>query len=326
MAKKEVQVFSMSFLDLLSGALAAVIILFIIVPKMDSESQDALEALEGLGAEIDQLDEMINSIEHSVDEEIFQELQAQFEDLQEALEEAKERVEQLEQENEQLEAEIENLEQQLEEIQNYREWMENCGYALDDPCPPQRQASRGFQYQGKNIVFIIDVSGSMQSSSEDRLSPVKAGIKMLLATMNDQYQTDLIRFPYISDCDYQSHFGQLKVINENNRQGLYSFLRSLNAGGGTPIKESLEYVLDNYSNVTDVVLLTDGVPGCRSSDDPEILVPQILDMVRQRNTGGIQMNAIGVGRDFFDDPSSLKVTFLEDLTAQNGNGFFIQFD
>ncbi len=34
MARKEINVFGTSFLDLLSGALAAVIILFVIVPKL----------------------------------------------------------------------------------------------------------------------------------------------------------------------------------------------------------------------------------------------------------------------------------------------------
>lgn len=314
MAKKEVQVFGMSFLDLLSGALAAVIILFIIVPKMDMQSKDAVEAMKELGVEVDGLVDKLKQLENSVDKDLFEEIMEQLETIQDALSDAQQQVEKLEER-------VEDLEAQVDDLQKYKEWMENCGFGLEDDCPPKRRSSKGFQYQGKNIIFIVDVSGSMQSPSEDRLSPVKAGIKMLLATMDDQYQTDLVRFPYQSDCDYKANFGQLMPITDSNRENLYSFLRSLNANGGTPASETLEYVLSSYTGVTDIVLLTDGEPGCASSH-----IPDILSMVRRLNTNGIQINAIGVGRDFFDDPNAPKVQFLEQLSSQNGNGFFIQFD
>ena len=47
MARKEINIFGTSFLDLLSGALGAVIILFIIVPKMSVQQQEALQELTG---------------------------------------------------------------------------------------------------------------------------------------------------------------------------------------------------------------------------------------------------------------------------------------
>ena len=48
MQRKEINIFSISFLDLLSGALGAVLILFIIIPKMTFEQQDAISQLEEL--------------------------------------------------------------------------------------------------------------------------------------------------------------------------------------------------------------------------------------------------------------------------------------
>ena len=43
MKRKEINIFSTSFLDLLSGALGAVLILFIIIPKLTTEQQSALD-------------------------------------------------------------------------------------------------------------------------------------------------------------------------------------------------------------------------------------------------------------------------------------------
>ena len=46
MPRKEINTFSISFLDLIAGALGAVLILFIIVPKLTSEQQATLDKLE----------------------------------------------------------------------------------------------------------------------------------------------------------------------------------------------------------------------------------------------------------------------------------------
>ena len=46
MARQEINIFGTSFLDLLSGALAAVIILFIIIPKMTKEDVELLEKVK----------------------------------------------------------------------------------------------------------------------------------------------------------------------------------------------------------------------------------------------------------------------------------------
>ena len=56
MARKEINIFGTSFLDLLSGALAAVIILFIIVPKMTQENIDAIEKVKKIEAVVESID------------------------------------------------------------------------------------------------------------------------------------------------------------------------------------------------------------------------------------------------------------------------------
>lgn len=66
MANKEINVFSVSFLDLLSGALAAVIILFIIVPKATREQVAKLEQVDKMEVQVDQMKDQVAQMESQV--------------------------------------------------------------------------------------------------------------------------------------------------------------------------------------------------------------------------------------------------------------------
>lgn len=129
MARKQVQAFTISFLDLLSGALGAVILLFIIVPKLDSETQEELEALNRVNIEIEELQDILEQAKNSIPKEIYEEIQSQIdsledavailteemEDLREALAEANSQIENLESQVQQQEQQIESMNQQIQE-------------------------------------------------------------------------------------------------------------------------------------------------------------------------------------------------------------------
>lgn len=78
MARKEINIFGTSFLDLLSGALGAVIILFIIVPKMSVQQQEALQELETLNVQVEQLSDLMEQLENSVPQELYQQIEQQL--------------------------------------------------------------------------------------------------------------------------------------------------------------------------------------------------------------------------------------------------------
>ena len=124
MARKEINVFGTSFLDLLSGALAAVIILFVIVPKMSAADQEALREIEEAHAEVTELAEMIQQIENFIPHEQYEAIMQQIEELQHTIDELSEQVaamqqqmEQTRQENEQLRQQIEQQRQQIAELE-----------------------------------------------------------------------------------------------------------------------------------------------------------------------------------------------------------------
>lgn len=116
MARREINVFSVSFLDLLSGALAAVIILYIIVPKMSQEQQQAIAQLEELQQQVQQMDDLMARLENSVSAELYEQIQAQLEAMQNTIDRLTEEVQRLQQQLAVSESENESLRQQLEQL------------------------------------------------------------------------------------------------------------------------------------------------------------------------------------------------------------------
>lgn len=124
MARKEINVFGTSFLDLLSGALAAVIILFVIVPKMSSSDQEALREIQEADVQVAELAEMVRQLENSVPQEQYDAIMQQIEELQQTIENLSEQVnnmtqqlEQTRQENEQMRQQIEQQRQRMAELE-----------------------------------------------------------------------------------------------------------------------------------------------------------------------------------------------------------------
>lgn len=127
MARKEINIFGTSFLDLLSGALAAVIILFIIVPKMTAEQQNTLEEIEQMNVEMEELNVLMERLQNSVSQDVYVEIQAQMDELRSTVNNLRDQVQRMqehmaavESENRQLREELErrqNVEQQNEQLQ-----------------------------------------------------------------------------------------------------------------------------------------------------------------------------------------------------------------
>lgn len=118
----------MSFLDLLSGALGAVLILFIIVPKMTAEQQNALEQIEQLDVQVEELNSLIEQARNSIPTELFEQIQAQIAEMQQTIDELNRQVQQMQQrvnnlenENRQLREELAETQRQLQQAQQQLE-------------------------------------------------------------------------------------------------------------------------------------------------------------------------------------------------------------
>lgn len=117
MNRREVNVFGTSFLDLLSGALAAVIILFVIVPKVSRQESDALQEIQRMNVQVEELADLIEQARNSVPQELFEQIQQQMEELQATVNQLSQEVDALQARLDESEAENRQLHQQVEELQ-----------------------------------------------------------------------------------------------------------------------------------------------------------------------------------------------------------------
>lgn len=124
MARKEINIFGASFLDLLSGALGAVIILFIIVPKMTQENIDAIEKVKKIESVIENIDTTIEEIINMIPKEEYELIKEQFDNLKDKVNQLTEEIAELEQEiikvqqeNVQLKEDLKDKDKMIAELQ-----------------------------------------------------------------------------------------------------------------------------------------------------------------------------------------------------------------
>jgi uncharacterized protein YegL len=273
---RQIELFSISFLDLLSGALGAVIILYVAIPK-----NKPVELPE----------------ENIVHESLKKDLALSKKKLEDAKEELN----------------AANL--KLAQLQAMPV------SPTVDSVPGGANLDVGFKFKGRNVVFIIDTSYSM--IEEDRMGQVKAGIKMLLTSLPSAFKIEIVQFPLGERAPFRSMWGTTKEFQSLNRMDAFDFIYSLRPSGGTPTRDTLMFVLKNYEDVSDIVLLTDGAPTYHNSNKKDDIY-EILRLVREQNKTKVQINTIGVGSNFLKDKASEQYKFLSLLSSES-NGFFVGF-
>ncbi len=216
------------------------------------------------------------------------------------------------------------------------------------------------------IVMVVDLSGSMSAAGnkekEDRLSQLKAALKMFIAGMANNYSIDILFFPAFKEnidnnlcptfkitpptgnackkfdlrdeayddknisCYKFGYFnGSLKPIQkEADKYYFYKNISCFKAYHDTPTRHALTYVLQNtsYKAAQGIVLFSDGEPD--SIRKKIITLDKLLNEIKRLNTGKKKIFTIGIGKEFRNQENTPAVIFLKDLAAQN-NGFYIGF-
>ena len=107
---------------------------------------------------------------------------------------------------------------------------------------------------GKEIIFVIDVSGSMRGVS---ISQAKKGLQYSISQLNNN---DLFNIIAYSDSYFSMSQTSLPV-NENTISNAYNFINNLNASGGTRALEPLKHAM-MMSPIEDkikmILFITDG--------------------------------------------------------------------
>ncbi len=279
--RREIPLFSISFLDLLSGALGAVIILYVAIPK-NVPVKDRIED---------------NSVVETMKE--LKVTQDELKKLKEQLAEAQKKLE-----------------------ETPKPIPEKIGSPIvEESAGERRDLDIGFKFKGKKIVFAIDTSLSMQE--EDRMGQVKAGIKMLFTSLPPTYSIEVVKYPDGERAPFKSLFGTIKEANTSHKLDAFDFVYKMRPNGGTPTRDVLLFILENYDGISDIVLLSDGAPSLHNSNKKDDIY-DILKSVREHNPQKVQISTMGVGADFIKDQTSDRYKFLKSLSEEN-NGFFVGF-
>ncbi len=156
-----------------------------------------------------------------------------------------------------------------------------------------------------NLVFLVDVSGSM--NSPDRLPLVKSSLHMLVDQM-DEGDT-------ISIVTYAGYAGTaLSPTRGSDKKTIHNVIDMLGAGGSTAgaagIEQAYQLASQNFNKdgVNRVILATDGDFNVGISD-----IGQLKSFIEGKRQTGIFLSVLGYGQGNYNDA-------LMQSIAQHGNG------
>ncbi len=161
-----------------------------------------------------------------------------------------------------------------------------------------------FRPPAKDIIFVIDVSGSMQG---EKISQAKEALKFCVNSLSTDDRFDIISF----SSTVNMFQGNLQKATDDTKENAGYYIDNLYAACGTNIQEALKQALQEKRVVdereTSIIFLTDGLP-----TEGETNIQQILQQTSQLIKDGTRIFTFGVGYDVN--------TFLLDKLALDTQG------
>jgi Ca-activated chloride channel family protein len=162
-----------------------------------------------------------------------------------------------------------------------------------------------------NLVFLIDVSGSMQDAN--KLPLLKSAFKMLVEQMREQDRVAIVVYAGAAGLVLPSTPGSEK---EQIIQALDRLSAGGSTAGGAGIKLAYEVALKNFKNDGNnrIILATDGDfnVGASSNEDMERLI-------EKKREEGVFLTVVGIGMGNYKDDKM-------EILADKGNGNYAYID
>jgi Ca-activated chloride channel homolog len=163
----------------------------------------------------------------------------------------------------------------------------------------------------RNLVFLLDVSGSM--APPDRLPLVRTALRMFTDTLNARDRIAIVVYAGASGL-------VLPATPGNLRERIHEAIAGLEAGGSTNgasgIQLAYNVAANNYikGGINRVILATDGDFNVGVTSQGDLI--RLIEKERER---GIFLSVLGVGRDNLKDSTMQKL-------ADSGNGNYAYLD
>jgi len=157
------------------------------------------------------------------------------------------------------------------------------------------------QRVAKDIIFILDTSGSM---SGEKIDKAKAALKFGVESLSAHDRFNIISF------SGEEHLMKANLIEAGaaGKQAGLKFIENLRAEGGTNINDALVAAFKQFQSnerPAMIVFLTDGLPTVGPTD-----VKQIEKNVEEANRARVRLFSFGVGYD-------VNTNLLDKLSADN---------
>lgn len=149
----------------------------------------------------------------------------------------------------------------------------------------------GVQIKGRNILFVLDKSGSMSAQSEygNRLDHLKKEFFEMLDTIGYDVKLGVLWF---AGNDTYPRDG-IEKVTESYKERLKKHMKRVKPLGGTPIGEAMEYAFEKIiekREIDSIYLLSDGAP----NGSPE----QIQKLIKSLNASHfIKIHTISIGEE-----------------------------
>ncbi|HTI40021.1 MAG TPA: von Willebrand factor type A domain-containing protein [Vicinamibacterales bacterium] len=163
----------------------------------------------------------------------------------------------------------------------------------------------------RNLVFLLDVSGSMQPWN--RLPLVKSAMRMLVQTLRSEDRVAIVVYAGASGLALPSTPG-------SQRERIENAIERLEAGGSTNGAAGIRLAYDTAQQhfirggINRVILATDGDFNVGVTSEGEL-----VRLIEERRQSGVFLSVLGVGDD------NLKDSTMEQL-ADKGNGNYSYLD
>lgn len=159
------------------------------------------------------------------------------------------------------------------------------------------------EYAAKDIVFVLDTSGSMNDSGkmEKARSALLHGIRIL----RPQDRFNVISF---AGEERVMETRMISADDQGRRRG-ETFVQGLRPNGGTNINEALLVAMRQFESSNRpkiLIFMTDGLPTVGETNPT-----RIVDNARQAKTPGLRLFTFGVGYD-------VNTALLDKLASENG--------